>query len=324
MKFSEQIRDGATARSYAAALGCRSIEPGAVVGESTCFVSPVGSFAVLTKINLAAATAFSVATGYAINAGVANGGIVTSSLGSLLLAMGACALNQCQDRTFDARMLRTRGRPIPSGELRPATALGITLGLIAAGFLFLLKCHGLAVAGAAMLAILLYNGFYTYLKRIWAFAAVPGALIGALPPIIGWMAAGGKVSNPRIIALALFLFVWQVPHFWLLVLMSGEDYERAGLPSLTKSFGFHQLSYLTFVWILTASATGVLLPVYGLISSLWTGLALLACCLAMVAKGAWILREDLAPKSLRQIFRSINLYALCIMTILIMDSALSK
>jgi hypothetical protein len=85
--------------------------------------------------------------------------------------------------------------------------------------------------------VLWYNGVYTFLKRKSPFAAIPGAVIGAIPPAIGWICGKGALSfDPQILALSFFFFIWQVPHFWLLLLNFGRDYEKAGFPSLTRIF----------------------------------------------------------------------------------------
>lgn len=286
--------------------------------------SRLRTFARLAKINVAITSTLSAATGYLIYLGNADSGLVTSIFGVLFVAMGSCALNQFQDRTIDARMQRTCGRPIPSEALKPATALGIAVLLMGAGLLFLARYHGLTVSMSALLAVLLYNGFYAYLKRIWAFAAVPGALIGALLPIIGWMVAGGDISDSRIMALAFFFFIWQVPHFWLLLSIYGKDYESAGLPSMTRVLSRRQCANLTFIWLLTAAASALLLPLYGVISIPWTCFALLVCCLWLAGKSIGMLRNNPSTQSLWRIFKSINIYALCVMTVLILDSALSN
>jgi protoheme IX farnesyltransferase len=277
-------------------------------------------FAELTKLKLVTASTLSTTTGYLIFLRHINTGVLTASLGVLFLALGSCALNQFQDRNYDARMKRTWGRPIPSGSLTPGAALCIASILIASGLIFLWVIHGWAVALIGILALFLYNGFYTYLKRVWPFAAVPGAMIGALPPIIGWTAAGGSLLDPRILALAFLFFIWQVPHFWMLLFLLGKEYEEAGLPALTQVFSFRQLARLTFFWIAIAAASGLLLIIYGVTSSLWVCFALLTCSLWLVAKATTLLRKNHTSGSLRQAFRAINIYALCVMTFLIADA----
>jgi heme o synthase len=277
-------------------------------------------FTDLTKFKLVTLSALSTATGYVVSARGVGAGVMSSSLGVLILALGACALNQFQDRKIDAQMRRTSRRPLPAGRLRPGSALAIAVSLIVSGFVFLWLAHGAAVAGIGMSAVILYNGLYAYLKRIWAFAAVPGAMIGALPPLIGWMAAGGGFYDPRALALSFFFFIWQVPHFWLLLFIFGEDYKRAGLPSLIQVFGLRQRAGLTFIWMLTAASSSLLLPVYGVTSSPWISFALLACSIWLAWRAATLRGEGLVHKSPWRLFRSINIYALCVMVLLIVDA----
>lgn len=274
----------------------------------------------LTKFRIAVASTLSAVTGYLVFSRAVGLGLVTTFLGVLLLAMGACALNQFQDRDIDARMERTRRRPIPAGTVRPITALAIATLLIAGGFLVLCLTHNTTAGLIGLLACAWYNGVYTYLKRVWAFAVVPGALIGALPPAIGWTAAGGEPLDPHVLALCFFFFIWQVPHFWLLLFFFGNDCTKAGLPSLTELFGPHRLASLTLIWMLATAASSLLLPVYRLTSSSWTSLGLVACSLLLV----WEARKlrSFQLRSLRLAFRSINLYALCVMALLVADALL--
>ena len=284
--------------------------------------SPLGMLLELTKFRIVALSTLSAATGYLACGRILDYGLVTSSLGVLLLAMGACALNQVQDREFDARMSRTRHRPIPRGAITPAAAFAIAWVLVAAGFLLLWLAHSPGAALIGLFAAAWYNGVYTYLKRVWAFAVVPGALIGALPPAVGWTAAGGSPFDPRLLALAFFFFIWQVPHFWLLLFSFGKDYEQAGLPTPTRQFSARQFANLTFIWMLAAFASSLLLPLYGLMYSPWTGLGLLVCGIWFTRESGKLMRRNLSPGVFRSAFRSINLFALCVMALLILDALL--
>ena len=276
----------------------------------------------LTKLRIALLATLSAATGYLVCGQTADAGIVTASLGVLFLAMSACAINQIQDREIDARMERTRRRPVVTGAIRPATALAFAAILAAAGFSLLWLLHNPAAALLGLLAVAWYNGLYTYVKRISAVAVLPGALVGALPPVIGWAAAGGNPLDPQVFSLAFFFFIWQVPHFWLLLAAFGGDFERAGLPSLTKIFSMRQFARLSFVWMLTAAVSSLLLPLYLLTSSPWMSLG-------MVVAGFWfawqawkLLRGRFGPPLPPPAFRAINLYALCVMALLAADALL--
>ncbi len=276
----------------------------------------------LTKLRIAALSTLSTSTGYVVFCRELNRGLLTVASGVLLLAMGACALNQFQDRELDARMERTRRRPIPAGTVTAATALIIAAVLIVAGCMLLWHFHSRSTAFLGISAVACYNAGYTYLKRVSAFAAVPGALTGALPPAIGWTAAGGNPADPHILALCFFFFVWQVPHFWLLLFAHGQDYERAGLPSITTLFSVRQLSSLTFIWMLTAFSSSLLLSIYRLTVSPWTNFGLLSCGLWLAWKASVLLRSESQTAYASPAFRSINLYVLSVMALLVLDAVL--
>ena len=103
---------------------------------------------------------------------------------------------------------------------------------------------------------------YTPLKKVTAFAVIPGSLTGALPPLIGWAAAGGGLLDKNIILVGSFFFIGQIPHFWLLLLMFGEEYQLASMPSLNQIFSPNQIKRLTFTWILTTVASALLVVLY--------------------------------------------------------------
>ena len=194
--------------------------------------------------------------------------VIFPILGVFLLASGSCALNQYQERQNDQLMERTKGRPIPSKKLSPSTALKISIGLLLFGSIILYVGAHWSALGLGLFAMFWYNGVYTSLKRKSPFAAIPGALIGAIPPLIGWVSGKGHLSlDPQILAISFFFFIWQVPHFWLLLLNSGKDYEKAGLPSLTRIFSSAQLSRITFMWIFATAAACMMIPLFGIVES---------------------------------------------------------
>ncbi|MDM8009064.1 MAG: UbiA family prenyltransferase [Phycisphaerae bacterium] len=203
-------------------------------------------------------------------------------LGTLLLAAGASALNQCQEVALDSRMERTRRRPIPAGHIDRTTAVFLAALTLLGGLYVLtsIGTHAVQLLVLSVLAVAWYNGLYTYLKRVTAFAVVPGAVIGAIPPVIGFVAAGGDVSDPVILLVAGFLFIWQVPHFWLLMLLLEDQYVRAGLPTLGRSFSRPQLHRVTFMWVLAAAVSGMAFPAVmrGQMRLPWNVVIVLASC----------------------------------------------
>ncbi len=244
----------------------------------------------LGKFRITFVVCISALTGYVMHAGRINAGALAPVLGVFLLASGASALNQCQEARFDALMKRTRRRPIPSGRISPAGAFFI------AGTMVLLGLYGLASAahneiavfGLGLLALGWYSLIYTCLKRITAFAVVPGAVIGAIPPLIGWTAAGGHPADPVILAVALFFFIWQIPHFWLLALMHSEDYDAAGFPLLTRTFSRPQICRITYMWLVATAVAGLAIP------GIAPGVVQLPWNLLLAAAAVWLALRGLA------------------------------
>ena len=237
--------------------------------------------------------------------------------GVFLLSCGACALNQYQERTEDARMARTSRRPIPSGKIRPGRALGLALLLILAGEGLLLSTGNPVVPLLGAAAVCWYNVLYTGLKKVSAFAVVPGALVGCLPPVMGWVAGGGTLSDPRLASLAFFFCMWQVPHFWLHLLSYGKEYAEAGLPSLTDVFSAAQLERLTFQWVSATAVSALLLGLSGLLQSPFAKAGLAAASLWLVAGGIFLMLRHEATHTM--LFRRANTFMLAVMLLTVID-----
>lgn len=152
-------------------------------------------------------------------------------LGTALVASGAAALNQLLEREHDARMRRTEGRPLPSGRLQPEFVLifgGLTAGT---GLLYLAFLVNLPASLLAALTLASYLLVYTPLKRLTSLNTVIGAIPGALPPLIGWVAATGEVTAAGWSLFAI-LFFWQLPHFYAIAWLYRDEYARAGFVML--------------------------------------------------------------------------------------------
>ena len=286
--------------------------------------NPITTFLELTKLKISGASTFTAAAGYVAFLRGADAGLITTLIGILLLAMGSSALNEVQEHRFDALMPRTANRPIPRGDLSPARAAFIAVALDVSGFHLLLLAHNGTSALLGALAMAWYNGFYTPLKRISAFAVVPGSLIGALPPAIGWTAAGGTVTDPSVLALAFVFFIWQVPHFWLLVGLHAEGYEEAGYPTLVTLFGRPRLSRLTFTWTCGTAAACGLLPMFRVLGS-WPAEVMLGLGAVWLIFGSLPLLKPGQDATLyRRVFMNINLFALVLTAAVILDPFFSR
>ena len=274
----------------------------------------------LTKFRISLFSTLSTFTGFILARQGLSGDVIFPLWGVFLLASGSCALNQYQERKNDQLMERTKGRPIPSKKLSPSTALKISIGLLLSGSILLyVGAHGSALL-LGLFAMFWYNGVYTPLKRKSPFAAIPGALIGAIPPLIGWVSGKGLFSlDPQILAISFFFFIWQVPHFWLLLLNSGRDYEKAGLPSLTKIFSSAQLRRITFMWIFATAAACMIIPLFGIVESHVIHGSLFLVAFWLMWKSLKLLSGHPHPSSSQFIFKTINSYAVLVIILLTLD-----
>jgi protoheme IX farnesyltransferase len=244
-------------------------------------------FKAITKAGLAISVLFSSIAGYLLGFDDANpfSGLVLLKLaiGGYCMVGASNAYNQVIEKDLDALMDRTKNRPVPSGRMSPNVALVIASTLTFTG-LVLLYTINTKTAMFAAISIFLYTSAYTPLKTMTSLSVFVGAFPGAIPFMLGWVAATG---NFGIEAGTLFLiqFFWQFPHFWAIGWFLFEDYEKAGffmLPTGKKNKGTALQIILYTVWLMIAS----LLPVFGFTGQLF--ISRIAAILVFLL-GLWML-----------------------------------
>lgn len=183
----------------------------------------------MTKPRIAVMVLLTTLVGYILGAEgpVEHAPLWCSLAGVLLVAASSSVLNQVMEREFDARMERTRQRPLPAGRIRPAPAVALGLVLAVVGVLLLVTMSNLLTTLLALGTLLAYLFVYTPLKRLTALNTIVGAVPGAMPPVLGWTAASGELA-PGAAVLFAILFLWQLPHFLSIAWMYREDYRRGG------------------------------------------------------------------------------------------------
>jgi heme o synthase len=195
--------------------------------------SRAADFVALAKPRLNVLVVASSAAGYYLGAPtpIDLGAMAVAVAGTALVAGGAAALNQVYERDTDALMRRTRRRPLPDGRIsaRDAVAFGALLSF--AGLLLLATRANMSAAILACATLAVYLNVYTPMKRRSPIATLVGAVPGALPPLIGWAAAHGRISAGGLSLFAI-VFVWQMPHFMAIAWLYREDYGKAGFPML--------------------------------------------------------------------------------------------
>ncbi|ADQ81065.1 UbiA prenyltransferase [Paludibacter propionicigenes WB4] len=271
----------------------------------------------LIKYKVSIAVTFTAITGYVVYTGHFDLQIITLVLGVFLLAGGSSALNECQESKYDAKMPRTMNRPIPTGKISLANAVVVSVAFCLAGLFVLYYNFGAITAGLGLLNLVWYNLIYTYLKRVSSFAVVPGSLVGAIPAFMGWAAAGGYVLQPTIIFIAFFLFIWQIPHFWLLMIKYGKEYEEAGFKTINQAVNSGNLKMIIFAWVVATSFSSIIVPLFLVNISLPFFLIIFALNLSFIAIFTRLSFGNVAELNFRKSFVSINVYMMLFMLMLI-------
>ncbi len=273
----------------------------------------------LSKLNIMIPVSLTGFTGYFIFDPHISVKALLVSFGILLLAISASVLNQIQEAEIDGKMERTRDRPIPSGHITVNKAIIVFISTFTAGSLLILTAGNVTAMLIGLMTIIWYNGIYTYSKRVTAFAVVPGAVTGALPPLIGWVAAGGGIWDREIVFIEFLLFIGQVPHFWLLVLKYGGEYEKAGIPSLTSLLSKPQINRLTFTWVATSVVAALFLCHFGVIQSGFITGVLLTASIIIIWQFSGLLKLHPGNKNYRRYSLLLDSYFLLILLLLISD-----
>lgn len=280
----------------------------------------------LIKYRLSLAVTFSAVTGYLIFRSVPGLSIVLLTIGVFLLASGAATLNQYSERNYDALMGRTKLRPIPQYKIDHKKALVISIALIVTGSLVLLFT-GIFPVILGLFNIFLYNYIYTRLKRISPFALVPGALVGAIPPLIGYFSAGGITPGPEIILFSTFMFLWQLPHFWLILIKYRDEYQSAGFRNFSKALDGSRSRLLVFIWVFLSSLLLLYYSVKGVIFTRQISICLIPLNIVFILVFYKLLfkdRKDRAEKDVKGAFILINSFSLIVMILFILNSLISR
>lgn len=197
----------------------------------------LADFALLAKPRLNALTVFAVGAGWCAAGGpLADARLAVVLAGAGLVAAGSAVLNQWVERERDARMLRTAGRPLPSGRVSPADAAALGCLLVVAGIGVLALAANALAASVGALCALTYLLLYTPLKTRTTLNTLVGTIPGALPPVIGIAAAVGSLP-PEAWFLFALLAAWQLPHFLSIAWLHREDYRRGGFAMLPSVEG---------------------------------------------------------------------------------------
>jgi protoheme IX farnesyltransferase len=274
-----------------------------------------------SRVRLCLAVTLSALTGYIMFTGYFTVEMIYLCLGVLLLGCGCSALNQIQEAKTDGMMTRTKNRPIPTGQLTLPMAWFLATMMILCGLYFLacLSHHVNLILLLSAFTLVWYNVIYTYMKKWSAYAVFPGAALGVIPPLMGWLAAGGVWYDKTIVLLSIYFFVWQIPHFWMLLVMHGNDYENAGLKTMTSIFNKTQFNRLTFVWLMASALIGFLMALFQGMHYCWT-IGILLSSIWLVYTSAKFFLANAPEPLLKKAFLRTVIYNMLIMLFITLNA----
>lgn len=279
----------------------------------------IKDFIVLTKFVLSFAVSLSALLAYIMAKGVIEVDMFIATFAVLLVALGVSTINQVQEYKEDALMERTKNRPIASGKMSPRMGLLIAGILIVSSLVLIYDLLGFSGVNLFLFSFIWYNFFYTPLKKKSAFAVVPGALLGVVPPAIGWLTAGHSLMELEFYAVAIYFFIWQVPHFWLLVMVHYGGYEGAGYPTAMERFGKITLQKMTFIWFLFTIQAGIYMVVVFQVQSLLLNILLAISGVLTVVSGLPLLKKDFVLKDAKKVFWKFNALFLLVIIFICID-----
>lgn len=242
-------------------------------------------------------------------------------VGTASIVAGANALNMYIERDIDGRAARTRRRPLPSGRLPPTAALvfGLLLTLLSLPLLYV--SSNLLTAGLGLAASLLYVAVYTPMKQLSPGALVVGAVPGAMPPLMGWTAATGRVDLVGVTLFAI-LFMWQLPHFLAISLYRTTEYREAGYKVTVTEHGIDTAKLQIVLYLLAlCPVTLILVPLgFGGPIYLWTALV---AGLAFLGLGLSGLRRGAGARWARSLFVGSLFYMMTLAAALVVGQAVN-
>jgi protoheme IX farnesyltransferase len=244
---------------------------------------------------------------------------VACCAGTALCSMSASTVNQIVERHRDARMKRTKHRPLPTGTITPmqASALAAVTGISGSTLLYTMTDPITCLLGTTNMA--LYAGLYTYLKPRSTLNTWVGAIVGAIPPLMGWVSAGGTLMDLEAWFLASTLYLWQMPHFFALSWMYRTDYQRGGfqmisrhdpLGSTTSSLILRYTTYLSTIPLLS-TACGITSSMFALESIVFNSVAL---------RVAYQFTQDRTTTNARKVFLTSLWYLPCWMMLFLLHA----
>ncbi len=271
----------------------------------TLLLAKFKSYYELLKVRLSFLVAFSSGFGYILGSQGAMQWHVflMFCFGGFLVSGGAITINQILEIEYDRVMKRTMNRPLPTGRVQAAEAAILASLLLIAGFSILFIFTNVLTVLISVLSMVLYSFVYTPLKRVGPIAVFVGAIPGALPPLLGWVAATGVIGYEAMIIFGI-QFIWQFPHFWAIAWLADEDYKKAGFKLLPAN-GRKDMHTAINIMIYTLFLLPLgLLPVKFGLTGINSGIIATICGVLFLAQTFSLMRDHSRKSALKIMYGS--------------------
>jgi protoheme IX farnesyltransferase len=217
-------------------------------------------------------------------------------IGGFLVSGASITINQIIEKDLDKLMTRTQGRPLPTNRLTVSQAKIFAIGIGLLGFTLIAISTNWLTVTLSVLSMVLYCFVYTPLKRVGPIAVFVGALPGALPPLIGWVAATGTISIEALIIFSL-QFIWQFPHFWAIAWVADDDYKKAGFKLLPSGGGKNMnTAFQIMIYTLVLIPLGMLPAQFG-ITGITSAFVVTTVGVMFLAQTFYLMKQCLAKET---------------------------
>lgn len=275
------------------------------IDGSSLVIAKVKPYFELIKFRLSFLVAFSCAFGYMLGVqGAINWlNLVMLSLGGLLVSGASITINQILEKDYDVLMKRTMDRPLPTHRLQVNEAVVFAFIIGSLGLILLLQFSNMLTTLLAIVSMILYSFVYTPLKRVGPIAVFVGAFPGALPPLLGWVAATGTINYEALLIFGI-QFIWQFPHFWAIAWVADEDYKKAGF-KLLPSGGKKDLGTAIQIMIYTLFLIplGLLPAIFGL-TGIKSAVVVTICGVLFLSQTFYLMKDCSRKSALKIMFGS--------------------
>jgi heme o synthase len=289
------------------------------IDKSYPITSRLYDYGQLAKLKLSLLVVFSAALAFLMGSGseINWGQFILLVIGGFLVTGSANAFNQCIEKDSDKLMSRTQARPLPDGRMSLHEAIIFACVIGISGLWILAYFMNLSAGLLGLFAIASYTLIYTPLKKITPFAVFVGAFPGAIPPLLGWVAATNQFGTTGWILFCI-QFIWQFPHFWAIAWVLDDDYKKAGFRLLPSQGGRDKSSaFQAFVYAFSLVPIGLLPFIFDLTGGF--SMVLILLCGVLFAVQAWQLYRDCSMKSARQLMFGSFIYLPVVQIALMLD-----